>query len=71
MNLPAEFTGRVVKTRLTGLPSNFKRLTEVTKSWQGSEIDVIYETGQPIIVVVFESTEDALAFTLKYGNEYV
>ena len=71
MNLPAEFIGRVCKTKLTGLPSNFKKLSEIVKEWPGSEIDVVYEKLTPVVVVIFESTEDCLAFTLKYGKEYV
>lgn len=71
MNLPAEFIGRVYKTRSTALGSNMKRLSEIKEQWPGSEIDVVYEDQRPIIVLVFESTMDCLAFKLKYGNEYV
>ncbi len=71
MNIPAEFVGRVAKTKLSGLITSPKRLTEILKAWPGSEIDVVYEKRQPIIVVVFESSEDCLAFKLKYGDEYV
>ena len=71
MDLPAEFVGRVVKTKLAGLPSNLKRISEIANEWGGSEVDVIYEDLKPIIVVVFESTMDCLAFKLKYGGDYV
>jgi hypothetical protein len=71
MDLPAEFVGRVVKTRLTGLPSNLRRISEIAEEWGGSEVDVIYEDLKPIIVVVFENTMDCLAFKLKYGGKYV
>jgi hypothetical protein len=75
MIIPAEFSGRVCKTRLSGFNASFKRLDEIRKEWQGSEIDVVYEgtglTHKPVVVVVFETTEDCLAFKLKYGNEYV
>jgi hypothetical protein len=71
MNIPAEFSHRVYKTKLSGLSRDFKRLDQIRKEWQGSEIDVVYENLSPIVVVVFESPEDCLAFTLKYGNEYV
>ncbi len=71
MIIPEEFSGRVCKTRLPTLGSNFKKISEITKEWQGSEIDVVYENLKPIIVVVFETTEDCLAFKLKYGNDYV
>jgi hypothetical protein len=70
MKIPDEFIGRVVKTRLSGLGSSSKRLTETVKAWPGSEIDVVYENGRAIVVVVFESTEDCLAFKLKYGDTY-
>lgn len=70
MNIPAEFTHRVFKTRLSGLSASFKYLDEIRKEWQGSEIDVIYENARPIVVVIFETQEDCLAFTLKYGNKY-
>jgi hypothetical protein len=70
MSIPEAFTGRVCKTRLSGLTQSFKRLDETRKEWPGSEIDVLYENGQPIVVVVFETQEDCLAFTLKYGKEY-
>jgi hypothetical protein len=75
MNLPEEFRHRVCKTKLSGFGTSFKRLDEIRKEWQGSEIDVIYEgiglTHRPVVVVIFETSEDCLAFTLKYGNEYV
>jgi hypothetical protein len=70
MKIPPEFAGRVVKTRLSGLGSSSKRLSEIVKVWPGSEIDVIYEESRAIVVVVFESTEDCLAFKLKYGDTY-
>ncbi len=71
MIIPEELSHRVCKTKLSGLGSSFNRLDQIRKEWQGSEIDVIYENARPIVVVVFESPEDCLAFTLKYGNEYV
>lgn len=71
MDIPAEFSGRVVKTRIGGLISDFRLLDQIKKEWQGSEIDVIYEKGKSIVVIVFETQEDCLAFTLKYGKNYV
>lgn len=70
MILPDEFVGRVAKTGVSGLGSSFRKLDEIRKEWQGSEIDVVYENGLPIVVVVFESTMDCLAFKLKYGEYY-
>lgn len=75
MNIPAEFSDRVCKTRLSGFNTSFEKLDEIRKEWPGSEIDVVYEgtglTHEPVVVVVFETTEDCLAFKLKYGNKYV
>ena len=70
MIIPDEFRGRVVKTRMNGLTTSSKRFDEIQKLWPGSEIDVVYEGARPFVVVVFESTEDCLAFKLKYGDEY-
>ncbi|MFI5405733.1 MAG: hypothetical protein ACHQ1D_04385 [Nitrososphaerales archaeon] len=70
MIIPDEFRGRVVKTRLNGLTTSFKRYDEIQKLWPESEIDVVYEDGKAFVVVVFESTEDCLAFKLKYGDKY-
>lgn len=71
MNIPAEFAGRVIKTKLNGLTTSHKKLNQITNEWQGSEIDVIYEGTRAIVVIVFESQTDALAFKLKYGDDYV
>lgn len=71
MIIPEELAHRVCKTRLSGLSSGFRKLDQVRKEWPGSEIDVIYETTEPIVCVVFETAEDCLAFKLKYGDEYV
>jgi hypothetical protein len=71
MNIPAEFSGRVFQTKVSGLGDTSKSLSRIIKSWPGSEIDVVYENLKPIVVIVFESREDCLAFTLKYGKEYV
>ena len=75
MNIPDEFKHRIVKTKLSGFSASFKRLDEIRKEWEGSEIDVVYEgtgeTHRPVVVVVFSNSEDCLAFKLKYGDEYV
>ena len=70
MNIPAEFAGRVVKTRFGDSVRDRHSLSEVVKDWPESYIDVVYENLKPIVVVVFESTEDCLAFKLKYGDRY-
>jgi len=70
MKYPDEFINRVYKTRFTGLTSSFKDLNEIQNLAEGSEIDVIYENGRAIVVLVFETQEDCTAFTLKYGNKY-
>ena len=71
MAIPSDFSNRVYRTRLSGLSNSLKKLDEITKQWPGSEIDVLYENLKPIVVLVFESQEDCLAFTLKYGTNYV
>lgn len=71
MNIPDEFSYRVVKTRLSIMNNDFRKINEIVELWPGSQIDVIYENLRPIVVLVFESQEDALAFRLKYGDEYV
>jgi hypothetical protein len=71
MSYPDEFLHRVYKTRLRGMHFNGKKLDEIIKNIPGSEIDVIYEDLKPIVVIVFETQEDCLAFTLKHGTNYV
>ena len=71
MNLPEEFKHRVFKTKYSGLGCSFKDFDQIRNFAEGTEIDVIYENGRSIVVVVFETQEDCLAFTLKYGNKYV
>jgi hypothetical protein len=71
MVIPPHLEHRVCRTKLSGWCSSFQKLDKIRREWQGSEIDVIYENSRPIVVVVFESPEDCLAFTLKYGKEYV
>ena len=70
MKLPDEFINRVYKTRFSGLTSSFKQIDEIQKLAEGSEIDVIYIDSRPVVVLVFETQEDCLAFTLKYGDKY-
>lgn len=70
MTIPAEFINRVFKTKFSGLISTSKQLTEIQNLAEGSEIDVIYENGRAVVVLVFETQEDCLAFTLKYGDKY-
>ena len=69
-NIPVEFSGRVYKTKLSGFYGSFKKLDQIRKEWQNSEIDIMYENGKSIVVIVFESQEDCVAFTLKHGYEY-
>jgi hypothetical protein len=71
MNIPSEFSGRVLKTKLSGLFNSSKQLNQIQGLAEGSEIDVIYENGRAVVVIVFETQEDCLAFTLKYGKDYV
>lgn len=71
MNIPPEFINRVQRTNLSGLSLSFKRMDEIRKQWPGSDLDVVYENGKPIVVLVFESEIDKTAYILKYGNNYV
>jgi hypothetical protein len=76
MNIPDEFSGRVCKTKIAGAITNFKKFDKIREEWSGSDIDVVYEKVEggdpkPLIVIIFKSTEDCMAFKLKYGNEYV
>lgn len=68
---PEEFKHRVYKTKVSGMASSFKELNQIVAENPGSEIDVIYENLKPIIVIVFPTQEDCLAFTLKKGSNYV
>ena len=71
MNIPADFSHRIYKTRLSGYGPNPKKIDEIIKNNPGSEIDVIFENLKSIVVIVFDTQEDCLAFTIKYGNNYV
>jgi hypothetical protein len=70
MTIPDEFVGRVYKTRFSGWASWHPKLDEIQKLAEGSGVDVIYEEGRAIVVLVFETQEDCTAFTLKYGDRY-
>lgn len=71
MNLPVKVIGRVCKTNLTSWNFSTKKESQIMEEFPGVEIDIIYENLIPILVLVFESTEESLAFILKYGKEYV
>ncbi len=71
MEYPAEFSCRVYRTRLSGMTSSLKPLDKIVENYPGTEIDVIFEDLKPIVVIVFPTQEDCLAFTLKYGKNYV
>ncbi len=74
MNIPEEFRHRVFRTRFTGLNMDSRNRDEIVKLAPGSEIDVVYESvngePKPIIVLVFETQEDCLAFTITHGYKY-
>ena len=70
MNIPEEFINRVYRTRFSGLANSHEQLNRIMELAEGSEIDVIYENGKAVVVLVFETQEDCTAFTLKYGNKY-
>lgn len=68
MELSAEFSQRIFRTRISCIFTNFKRLDQIVKDWSGSEIDIIEENLQPIVIIIFKTAEDCLAFTLRYYN---
>jgi len=74
MKIPDEFKHRVFRTRFSGLNMDARNRDQIVALAPGFEIDVVYETinGQPIpiVVLVFETQEDCLAFTLKHGHKY-
>ena len=71
MSYPDEFIHRVYKTKLSALCGLPKRLDEITISNPDSYVDVIYENLKTVIVIVFPTQEDCLAFTLKNGTNYI
>jgi len=72
MNLPEEFKNRVLKTKLNPYRySQDKKLNQILAEFSESEIDILYENLRPILVLVFQSEIDLLAYRLKYGDEYV
>lgn len=84
MNITAEFKDRVFRTRFSGtckfdkfagpLLSSVRDLKVVVDLYKGAEIDAVID-GRGLdcysrLVIVFETVEDCLAFTLKYGDKY-
>lgn len=70
MNLPAEFSNRVIHLRKIKAFYPLRLLSEIKKSAPNSEIDVVLENGSTKYVLVFNSEEDCLAWKLKYGGKY-
>jgi hypothetical protein len=70
MKIPKDFEGKVCKLQYA---FNFRDVEKYLEDWPNAYGDVIYENEngniKPIIVIVFESTEDCLAFKLKHGNK--
>ena len=76
MNIPDEFSGRILKLRSQSLFTTRTPIDPLLSEWPGAYIDVLYESISPgdiqvTSVVVFETSEDALAFKIKYGDKYV
>jgi hypothetical protein len=71
MDLPAEFIGRVIKTRFGIFSGIMEKLSEIQKDFPGTYVDVVYENMTSKRVLVFESNEDCTAYLLKYGKDYV
>jgi hypothetical protein len=74
MKLPDSFKNRVFRTRFSSLTLYLEKQSQMDNIPPGSEIDVVYESAHgeinPIIVLVFETPEDCLAFTLSHGHKY-
>lgn len=69
MNLPAEIIKPVCYLKSFGMGNTMKRADQIEKYWPGSCTDIVYENaGHCIISITFETPEDCLAFTLKYGK---
>jgi hypothetical protein len=79
MKIPDEFSGRVLKLRSQSMFSDRTQVDNLLPEWLGSYTDVIYESHiigyqhniSTTVVAVFETTEDAPAFRIKYGDKYV
>jgi hypothetical protein len=71
MVVPDELSGRIYRTRFTGRFTEIEKMNQLLKDWPNSELDVTYENLQPVVYFIFESSEDCLAFKLKYGENYV
>lgn len=83
MKIPDEFSSRVFKLKRQPMSFSSDSLSEVNKllekEWPGAYTDVIYESQiegykhniNITHVIVFETTEDALTFKIKYGDKYV
>lgn len=71
-----EFWHRVCKTRLSplsitsGTSLASKKYSEIRNLYPGVELDIAYENLRPIVVLVFETPEDCLDYTLKFGKDY-
>jgi hypothetical protein len=71
-NLPKEFKNRVCRTKHSPYVYSLdKRLGQILEEFSGSEIDILYENTHPILVLVFQSEIDLLAYKVKYGEDYV
>lgn len=71
MEIPTEFTNRVLKTKLKFWANILEIPSEIKKEFPEAYLDFIYEGQHPISILVFESAEDCLIYTLKYGKDYV
>ena len=74
MNVPEQFKHRIFRTRFSGLNIDVMNRNQIQELAPGSEIDVVIESLNgfpiPVVVLVFETPEDCLAFTLKHGHKY-
>lgn len=69
-SIPDEFKNRVLRTKFSGYSTTYEHIRKVAALTEETEIDVIYENGRAVVVLVFETQEDCLAFKLKHGDKY-
>ena len=70
MNHYPELSDRVFKTRFAPLNPDLKILEEMSMFGGGFELTLVTDGYRDVIGLLFNNTEDLLAFKIKYGNKY-
>lgn len=66
-----KFKNKYYKTKIRPYSVVFdKEITRLLETNEVADFDIIYENLKPIFVFTFNTEEDCLAFTLKYGDKY-